>query len=1268
MKRQNWWAMLILMAGLLSVAGVALAGVFDLPPFEDRYPYRAFYKHPPVDKYVRRTVEIPPGPIFSAIARVNWNGVWYINGKELAGVYRRIAGGGSMYWIFGADIKPYLRPGKNVFATNAGWYGYLDAKVIMADGTVIAFGTDDQCRVSQEDPEGWTSLNLEDSAWSLEPGRTRVYFSDRRTPPYCDRLIIENPYQEKLFYSDRREAKFTVRVPVGLARPGARLSYLVKEVPSGKEITRGEIAKFAPLRDKASAACDISAGKLPRGVYVLSLEWKQDGQVIEKHENEPFVVAGRIPQKEVAGNSFEEGLDLKLLDTIECADPNDPHPFRQGGEGTSRIVQREGLHYRECPPAARRGPKGSSWFGYKVSLPEVDVPYVFVFEYPDDAARAIEFQVNEMPADPKKAAERGNVWCFHRESGGVLCGDLYPNSGRMRKFRILCYPGSKEVILTVTTGANGKPGAASKLQVYRLLNDLPALKVRQAGRMLGKMTERGYSYFKPFDGAPSEKRDTGNYFSPEVFAYWFKTAERMAQYLKFCGENTYSVGCFQYNWNNTPYVSPQFVGKTSRLEPDYREVLAAVFQENDLNLLATLEVTGIIPRGSPPSDEEVKAGADTPWCVSRQGKQMISNYAAAGGVPNLLHPTAQKYWGLLVDEICQKLVPFSSFKGFWNVECPGVEGFVPGHPPIWRTTNPETWLEWGFEDITVALFEKETKTKIPVDAKDPDRFAKRYQWIMNNAKEPWLHWRCQKMRDLRLAILERTRSHRKDLIFIVANEFWDQDVEVIRKSGIPLREWFRYDGQDLSLYRDLEGIHFARYITTKRNFTWPEDIEFYHQAGARFMYVKNIFVENPIYNEYTDEWPFKAIWIAGPTEAAGEHFGYQFARTAADSDPDHFIFGFLDDQFLPGHEQEIREFAKGFVCLPPGKMEKLAGSNFDDNISLRIKREKERLIVSLINLGWWKSQVKVSFSGAKRVINLTTGEAVSASGNTFMVSLPPYACRSFALDSAEAKITATEGKPADPTAARQPLQEWLDRAKQAFASSRTKRLFGQEETQKLLQQLAAMQADLATGRLVAVAKAYQGAEFQQRMAEATSSSPIIPWMVIGPFMQGETDTKGLEFKRAHPVEQDILSGKFDPSKAYQGMDRDRKPAAVKWQRLLSAPGDYPRLDFRQAYPMEWTIVYAYTNIHSPREQAAILSLGSDDGARVWVNGELVIDHFVARGFAPDQDMAKVKLRKGWNQILVKVEQRLGAWLLGMVVRDQDGKPLEVEYSPEAATQ
>jgi len=101
------------------------------------------------------------------------------------------------------------------------------------------------------------------------------------------------------------------------------------------------------------------------------------------------------------------------------------------------------------------------------------------------------------------------------------------------------------------------------------------------------------------------------------------------------------------------------------------------------------------------------------------------------------------------------------------------------------------------------------------------------------------------------------------------------------------------------------------------------------------------------------------------------------------------------------------------------------------------------------------------------------------------------------------------------------------------------------------------------------------------------------------------------------------------------------------------------------------VAYAFTTIDMDEGGRYLLALGSDEGVRVWVNGEHVHHNLVKRSIRVDDDLIPVSLKKGENRVLVKVEQGWGGWgfMLRVVPRDEvfaavetDVTRLEVEVS------
>ncbi len=76
--------------------------------------------------------------------------------------------------------------------------------------------------------------------------------------------------------------------------------------------------------------------------------------------------------------------------------------------------------------------------------------------------------------------------------------------------------------------------------------------------------------------------------------------------------------------------------------------------------------------------------------------------------------------------------------------------------------------------------------------------------------------------------------------------------------------------------------------------------------------------------------------------------------------------------------------------------------------------------------------------------------------------------------------------------------------------------------------------------------------------------------------------------------------------------------------------------------------YAFTEIFVEKEGVYIISVGTDDGGRLWINGKEVWDSTTSRKVIPDDDLIPIFLKRGKNTILLKVEDRGGSW--GFCVR------------------
>ncbi len=168
----------------------------------------------------------------------------------------------------------------------------------------------------------------------------------------------------------------------------------------------------------------------------------------------------------------------------------------------------------------------------------------------------------------------------------------------------------------------------------------------------------------------------------------------------------------------------------------------------------------------------------------------------------------------------------------------------------------------------------------------------------------------------------------------------------------------------------------------------------------------------------------------------------------------------------------------------------------------------------------------------------------------------------------------------------------------------------------------------------------------QRRREAEH---VTEWMVIGPFKGKEPGRISLE--EPTPVETDLLGrhdGSLDRSASYPGTNG----TLLKWRPARAGRGGL--VDLCKAIGQtDWALAYGYAEIHSPAARDTFLRCGSDDGVRVWLNGQLVHHHEVGRAYTAGEDEFPVHLNAGLNRILVKVENRVGDWGFGLAVPAAD---------------
>jgi hypothetical protein len=155
------------------------------------------------------------------------------------------------------------------------------------------------------------------------------------------------------------------------------------------------------------------------------------------------------------------------------------------------------------------------------------------------------------------------------------------------------------------------------------------------------------------------------------------------------------------------------------------------------------------------------------------------------------------------------------------------------------------------------------------------------------------------------------------------------------------------------------------------------------------------------------------------------------------------------------------------------------------------------------------------------------------------------------------------------------------------------------------------------------------------------------WKIIGPFPWQQSEG----FTKTHIGEPAI-----DLAATYKVGERE-----LAW-KSIATPDALGMIELTG--PLEAgnnATAYAFARISVPEATDVVLRAGSDDGVKLWVNGEAVHENNVDRGAASDQDQAPANLRAGENDILAQITQGGGGWAFCLRITRADGATLPFEY-------
>jgi WD40 repeat protein len=177
----------------------------------------------------------------------------------------------------------------------------------------------------------------------------------------------------------------------------------------------------------------------------------------------------------------------------------------------------------------------------------------------------------------------------------------------------------------------------------------------------------------------------------------------------------------------------------------------------------------------------------------------------------------------------------------------------------------------------------------------------------------------------------------------------------------------------------------------------------------------------------------------------------------------------------------------------------------------------------------------------------------------------------------------------------------------------------------------------------------------QRMISKNDEGCIRQWLVLAPIalQAGQNDAEGLD------SEQINREARLRPTAGKRQVTRNGR---LTWRAVRLKPDADYVIDFNALLGRETTesVAYAVCYIRSEIEQRDLqLLVGSDDQAKVYLNGKQVHKSVIARRFAADEDVVRdITLNAGVNVLVFKVVNEGRGWLGSVRFTDTQDQPVK----------
>ena len=383
-------------------------------------------------------------------------------------------------------------------------------------------------------------------------------------------------------------------------------------------------------------------------------------------------------------------------------------------------------------PYLEAGKKRGDRFAVRLRLPKAPAIYFLEFDYPDDAVRTCDVIVQNSAS---------HLATFNV---GYCSGDEYRNTGKMLTQRNVFFALSDDVTAIFMTAREGLPAAAGEIRIYEPKDGkLPISPDRPAPAVNGQ-TRNVVLYFE--DPAVNSAFETAASRMPG----FENMLDKLVAYMKYSGQNMLAYPLVWYQG----YIDGEY---NPRMHADtFLDGFLEKFDRAGLQFMGTVNQHNLkaCPVKSVPAEQQSDGSLlSSPFSILASGRP---NTGWHGTPPNynILHPAVQAEFFADLRRILETGAKHPSFKGIvMHLSLHSLHSFGS--------------LEAGYNDYAVEAFSRDTGIAVPVNREAPTRGKLYAEWILKNARQSWIRWRCGKLAAFYRKVDSMVRQARPDLRLVL---------------------------------------------------------------------------------------------------------------------------------------------------------------------------------------------------------------------------------------------------------------------------------------------------------------------------------------------------------------------------------------------------------------------------------------------------------------------------------------------------------------------